>query len=94
MKEMGKDITIQANSFTQPLTTISGTTIAGQIIKILEDNQLTIAKSKQILIDVENALNSQRVHSNIQSSELSGFYLPKTRGISPQTIGIVDYTTK
>ena len=77
-----KETVIQTQDSTQ-----SSTTIAGQIIEIFERNKLTIAQSKQILIDVENVLNSQRVHSNIQNIELSTYN-------APQTLGIVEYTIK
>ena len=59
------------------------TTIVSQIIKILEENKLTIAQSKQILIDVENALNQQMVHSNTQGDVLPEY--------PPQVLGIIDY---
>ena len=65
-------------------TTQHSTTIVGRIIEILEENKLTIAQSKQVLIDVENALNSQRVQFNIQDGTFPEY--------SPQTLGIIDYT--
>ena len=62
-------------------------TIAGQIIKIFEDNKLTIAQAKQVLIDVENALGTQKVRFNIQNNNMydNGAY---PEGV---TMGIVDY---
>lgn len=83
MKAIVKTAVIQSEQ--QPLNiTQPASTIAGQIINIFERNKLTIAQSKQILIDVENALNSQSVHSNTQCGVFSEF--------PPQTIGIIDYT--
>ena len=72
-------------------TTQPSTTIVGRIIKILEENELTIAQSKQVLIDVENTLNSQKVHFAIQDGTFPE-YPPQTLGIVDyQTMGIVDY---
>ena len=66
-------------------TTQHSATIVGRIIKILEENKLTIAQSKQVLIDVDNALNSQKVHCAIQGSTAPEY--------TPQTLGIVDCQT-